>query len=168
MSAYFVTKETIDLIVSGILEFRSYVKTPGMAHAMDPISVNINPNAIGKMLWQECAASVCYRYDLAETDDPERSDELSGYAEEISKYKFKQYNCLKPGPLAKLIANYEYQSCEHRSWEQSDAFEACKNLTDELTRKLPGYEEAPWGADENNIAAFCEPTVVSLLSMMAR
>jgi hypothetical protein len=49
--------------------------------------------------------------------------------------------------IAKQIAHYEYQSCEHGGWEESESRAFCLALAEALLRSLPGWEDAPWGID---------------------
>jgi len=53
----------------------------------------------------------------------------------------------------KLIACYEYQSCEHDEWERSAARRYCEGLRHALINCLPGYEEAPWEWEDARQAA---------------
>ncbi len=71
-------------------------------------------------------------------------------------------------PVAKAAGCYEYQSCEHTAWAVSPAREAVRKLLERLAEKLPGYEAAPWGVDEERLAEFCNPGAVSLNSLVAR
>jgi hypothetical protein len=51
----------------------------------------------------------------------------------------------------KLIACYEYQSCEHPEWPKSDAKDFCDSLTRALVRVVPGYDAAPWEWNEQEV-----------------
>ncbi len=46
----------------------------------------------------------------------------------------------------KAIKCYEYQSCEHPEWEQSEAWRFCQALKNATIYKIAGYEDAEWGA----------------------
>ena len=51
---------------------------------------------------------------------------------------------MAPGAARKIVDCYDYQSCEHPSWEAS----AAKALADRLSALLPeddDYRKAPWG-----------------------
>jgi hypothetical protein len=84
-----------------------------------------------EMLWNENAKSVASRY----RDAPPEPFPGRGQA--------AQRPTIVEG--LKLIACYEYQSCEHDGWEQSNARQLCRELRSELIHALPGYDEAPWG-----------------------
>jgi hypothetical protein len=47
----------------------------------------------------------------------------------------------------KLLDCYEYQSCEVRDWEATDAAKFCRGLRSDLISEVPGYDDAPWGID---------------------
>lgn len=49
----------------------------------------------------------------------------------------------------KLLHCYEYQSCEHEGWEESQAHRFARDLSRYLVAELPGYEDAPWAFDGN-------------------
>lgn len=46
--------------------------------------------------------------------------------------------------ILKLCACYDYQACEFDGWKTSDAKAFVQYLRNEVTRALPGYEQAPW------------------------
>lgn len=47
--------------------------------------------------------------------------------------------------ILKQIACYEYQCCEWKEWIGSDAAELCRQAEANAIRRLPGWEDAPWG-----------------------
>jgi hypothetical protein len=56
----------------------------------------------------------------------------------------------KPPPAAvqviKSVHCYEYQACEFDGYENSLARQICKDIVAASIRRLPGYDDAPWGA----------------------
>ena len=62
------------------------------------------------------------------------------------------------------LACYEYQACESDDWEQTDAFKICDQIRRAAIKRLPGYDDAPWGAPFE----FDKPAakVISISSMM--
>lgn len=54
---------------------------------------------------------------------------------------------IDPILVLKAISCYEYQSCEHQEWETSLAFSICRAIEKAAIRELPGYENAPWGLE---------------------
>jgi hypothetical protein len=115
----------------------------------------VPPSLIGQRLVDECVASVHARYP---DTDPNRGD-LPGPVEAyyMDPYVWEPYrretHCWSlaiPPPastaaIAKQIAHYEYQSCEHEEWDASEAHAFCRALADTLLRSLPGWDQAPWG-----------------------
>lgn len=92
---------------------------------------------VGAMLWAENVRSVNHRYSEEEWEQP---------------YQFKTLRGV-PNPLAvlKAIACYEYQSCEHEDWEESESYRFCQSLRKAAINKLPGYDEMPWEIDESDL-----------------
>jgi len=91
-----------------------------------------NASHVGRMLLLENMRSVSHRYD-----DPL---ELPTY-----EYNAMQAPSLTPVEVLKIIACYEYQSCEHPGWQHSQAKAFCSALRHKMISHLPGYDEAPWG-----------------------
>jgi hypothetical protein len=46
--------------------------------------------------------------------------------------------------VIKLAHSYEYQSCEHAEWKESQACRFIRRLISEMTSILPGYDNARW------------------------
>lgn len=121
MSAWIVSKAHIDVLVTGLV--RSEVVA----------SEGLTPDQLGQALWEENHRSVNYRYG-EDTPTPEYRHE----AHDVS-----------PVVLLKQIGCYDYQSCEHPGWIDSDA----KRWSGKLYLLLAGrvdthtaeYDEAPWG-----------------------
>lgn len=127
MSAFIVTKAHIDAMVEAGL-------------GRDPLRAWYNdgartpertPDEVGAMLWEENHRSVNDRYN--------ENDEPPAYYYRPSRHGYSAVVILK------AIACYEYQSCEHKGWEGSDAKAYCDVLRARMIRRLPGFEEAPWG-----------------------
>lgn len=166
MSAWFMSKRDIDVLVSALVEFKVWLSLDGKNYGS--VGEKIDPTATGKLLWLENARSVTDRYDLDTSESRDKQDEHADYVEAVLGYTFHQYHMLKPGPVAKLAACYEYQSCEHDEWETSVAKDIIARLNDRLVRFLPGYEGGPWGINtDDDLALICSPGAVSL-SQLAR
>ena len=87
---------------------------------------------IGQMLMRENRLSVNYRYGESEAED---------------LYTFEPPAMtvhVEPVVILKTIDCFEYQSCEHPGWEDSEAHAFCQALRRRMIRRLPGYAEAPW------------------------
>jgi hypothetical protein len=99
---------------------------------------------VANMLWRENIKSVSHRYPH------ESSETLPGPINEQFVIEPTDIHCMwetfDPVQVLKALACYEYQSCEHPEWEDSEAFAFCKSLEKSAICVLPGYEEAEWGA----------------------
>lgn len=136
MSAFVVSKEDIDILVTAHLALRGL---PWSSERAD---------SIGRLLWRENVSSVAYRYDMPERHGAEHAE----YLEALEAYAYEPLYA-KCAAVAKIARCYDYQSCEHPGWEASEA----KRLVDELMgvfhETLPGYDAMPWGiADERDRA----------------
>lgn len=122
----------------------------------------VGPSALGQRLLDECVASVHARYpdtspDAGNLPGPSDAYYMGPYVWE--PYLHSETRLIAPGMprvipppaitvvIAKQIANFEYQACEHDAWESSEAHSFCRALADRLLRALPGWEQAPWGID---------------------
>lgn len=102
-----------------------------LVKAIIKYGLRTDANQVGKMLWTENIKSVNYRY--SETTPP-------------YEYKYSEAPEIEPVQLIKSIHCYEYQSCEHPSWEDSESRWLMKLLMNNSIIDLPGYCEAKWGA----------------------
>ena len=58
---------------------------------------------------------------------------------------------IRPVWVMKAIQSYRYQSCEHPTWEQSEAFAFCESLEQAMIHALPEYDDAPtWCFDRTS------------------
>ncbi len=154
MSSWVVSKSHIDVLVSALRAFK-------VEH-----NLGRDPVKIGRALWRENVESVAYNYQLRTRDDG-RKDEMAHYERAIEAYTFRELHDLKPGAVVKAAHCFDYQSCDHPAWEASEACRTMARLVDKLAQSLPGYEAAPWGVDEDRLADFCNPALVSLTSLMS-
>lgn len=88
--------------------------------------------SVGQLLWAQNYTSVNHRY---------------AEHEEVPVFR----HVLRPAPMPvvalKLLACYEYQSCEDPGWRSSQAHAFCDALRRRLCQELPGWDEAPWDVD---------------------
>ena len=96
---------------------------------------------VGQMLWDENVRSVKYRYDDC--------DELPGPIG--CDYQYGRHNgCalprlrVEPVQVLKACDCFEYQSCEHPGWEESEAHSFLEALRRKAWHALPGYDDARW------------------------
>jgi hypothetical protein len=154
MSAYIVDKEHIVYLVSAAMSrrithyraFSWYWKdAPQIQDRHRKLEGDHEQAAeVANMLWRENIKSVSHRYPN------ESSSTLPGpintdWTVEAADFRFAS---LTPDPVQvlKSIACYEYQTCEHPEFEQSEAYAFVKALESAAIGALPGYDDAEWGA----------------------
>jgi len=134
MSAFLVSQTHIDALVRTAMRGTS---DNANEHKQwwpcyfDGMTVNtFSADTVGLKLWRECAASVTARYPR----NPES----------IAEYRYEDGSLFTGVQALKLIACYEYQSCEHDGWETSQAKTFCDSLRNSVIAHLPGYDDAEW------------------------
>lgn len=105
---------------------------------------------VGRMLWRENVRSVQYRYpdtvESGEMPGPVSFDEL-----EALTYTFpvRFGPILHPAKVLVALQAYEYQSCEHPGWRDSEAHAFCEALkgaaVDAIVAQVPGARDC-WNA----------------------
>lgn len=121
----------------------------------------VSPDVLGQRLVDECVRSVHARYPDTEPDAGDLPGPCDAYY--MGPYIFepidtgKQLYSIARGltlavqpvantaTVAHQISHYEYQSCEHPEWRESEAFAFCAALKDRLLGTLPGAGDAVWG-----------------------
>lgn len=146
MSAYLVSRTHITSLVATAVLGPKGQRSEWFFGQWAPL-----PDVLGQLLWAENLKSVADRYP------GDRSGERPGPAgltdEEIANYSAPPRRTLARYRLPVVVAlkaidNLEYQSCEHGGWEWSEAAEWLGRLRRALIAQLPGYDEAPWGIDD--------------------
>ena len=152
MSAWVVSKAHINAMVDAGMHvhyrpFHWYPK--GGDVGKSPTLTQETADRVGQMLLDECIASVSYRYDEGyPTRLPGKTN-----AEHVIPFQYKPLmNPPTPVEVLKIISCYEYQSCEHPQWEDSEAHCFCRALRKSTIDRLPGYDEAPWGWEDKEPA----------------
>jgi hypothetical protein len=106
MSAYIVDRETISLLVTAGIQWD--VATG-------------DPTTLGQMLWDENIASVAYRYG-EDLSIPYNTANLPGPVDEDCLYDHVPTDTsIDAEAVSDACRCYAYQSCEHPTWETSDA-----------------------------------------------
>ena len=102
------------------------------------------PGAVAVMLYAANIKSVAERYE-GRQETPEAIKILP-----ISRNLFVKdpeiWTLADFAQAYKSIDCYEYQACDADDWNESEAKGFCDALRDYLSRAIPGYEEAEWGA----------------------
>ena len=157
MSAWIVSKKHIDLMVAGI----SRGTRDGAVKPRRRVK-----DRLGQKLVDECVKSVAYRYPGS------KLGELPGPCDPyyLKPYRFEDPKYLPTAAeLAKAIACYRYQSCEHPEWVRSYACRLTERIGQEIATNVPAakrmldvtehremvwpeYEAAPWGFEWENVA----------------
>lgn len=153
MSAYIVSRQHIAfLVTAAIVASESRVNYHSFSFYSRTRSERVTLRSgdrklaaeLANMLWRENIASVSHRYPN------ESSATLPGPVGENFVFTESDFRARAgaPAPVAvfKSIRCFEYQSCEHPGWRDSDACAFCESLVDAYIERLPGYEAASWGA----------------------
>lgn len=103
--------------------------------------------AVGQMLLRENERSIMARYpDTMDDDGAPILNRMPGPLDYAGweAYEFPRQAFTMPEVVCilSMIATYEYQSCEHPGWRDSEAYGFCRALTSHLHRMLPGYADA--------------------------
>lgn len=151
MSAYVVSRAHIRFLVDAAMCFRADRHGPfrwyhaGESHLL----TRETEDATGLMLWNENVKSVSYRYQ------GESEETLPGPCYDGPRYGYEHpcrgetlHKSIKPTDVLKAIACYEYQTCEHPEWPESEAQTFCRTLRDAAIWALPGMDDGPWGAPQ--------------------
>jgi len=155
MSAFVVSRNHIRYLVSAaadrnLTEIQDYPLSwswEGEMHTL-PFDDRAEQTWLGQMLWAENVKSVSYRYRDDETS------ELPGVVEEAEggfqygDHKPWSSSPITPVQVLKACDCYEYQSCEHPEWKQSEAYAFIQALRERAIEALPGYDKAQWEIDE--------------------
>lgn len=107
------------------------------------ISDTYQPSQIATLLHAENTKSVKFRYsDVAEPFQVE--PEPFTFDRWALRYTARHSTV----ELIKAAHCFEYQACQHPGWEQSLARNWIDRLLNQLTRELPGYQDAAWGVEQ--------------------
>lgn len=142
MSAFMVSKSHIDAIVATALHGPTGVyRSEWGCNPPFP-----DANAVGEMLVKENLSSIHARYPDTLTNPEATPGPIDQYW--LREYRFTEpAHALQAIAAIKLLDCYEYQSCEHKEWETSDARKFCDHLRRKLVTYVPGYDEAAWEFD---------------------
>lgn len=150
MSAWMVSKKHIDTLVQ--LALYGPAELPANQTWYVPRLAggrSVTADALGELLTKENLASIHSRYP----DTLTNPDNTPGPHEHYWLVPYVFPDALHIGKHLTAVAGikaivcYEYQSCEHSEWEESEARKFCSALKDSLINYLPGYGAAPWGID---------------------
>lgn len=144
MSAFVVDKKHIDLMVSAIVNGTRDGVIPARPY---------DPNRIGQMFVSENVESVSYRYPRDNVSKGELPGPGGPNAYYLAPYTYAD-PVYRPtsAELYMAIRCLDYQSCEHPGWQNSEAYQHCRDLQREIESKVPAakrYREAVERRDYN-------------------
>jgi hypothetical protein len=124
MSAYIVSHETIDVLVTFAIDNSINFRVGNV----DCVSELTSATEIGKLLLLENERSVQFRY-------PSISNEvLPGTPDQRSNnYEFKRAECFREF-VREHAEEYDYQACETNDYEQSVAYQIIQAIQTELEK----------------------------------
>ena len=118
-----------------------------LLHLNDQVPEDLSDaTRVARLLITENLKSYCHRHD--EEEAKHYWHELNVHVSPADRAHFKTLS-LTHIQLLKLIHCLDYQSCEHAEWEQSLAKTILMDLEGHIIPALPGYDEAPWGIDDD-------------------
>jgi hypothetical protein len=161
MSAYMVDKEHVIYMIQAAISRRLAEYDGGairwyhngQSYELRCTATAYERASVANMLWRENLRSINHRYpDTVENQKnaPGKvSDAEEGYA--VRPHDFQNihgahFHNFDPVQVIKAIHCYEYQSCEHPGWKDSQARAFVDALESKAVQALPGYEDAAWGA----------------------
>jgi len=135
MSAFIVSKEHINYLIQAAISRRilggsdaSRWFHAGEWHELRP-GDSKRASQVGQILWNENVKSVATRYDEARED-------------RIFAFSYNHKISIDPVQVLKACHCLNYQSCEHETWEASEAYAFLESLKSDTEHALPGYDEA--------------------------
>jgi hypothetical protein len=151
MSAFMVGKVHIDAMVTAAMEIEHERHTSGLSwYWFDPAEDNelvraeisycdqLRANEVGQMLWAENLASINARYPDTIEDHEHIPGPCDFRPDDVAIYVWENVpGTLDPLAIIDATGCYEYQSCEHEGWRDSQAKAFCGALTDKMLRKMP-------------------------------
>lgn len=157
MSAWIVSREHIDVMIATGLQ---YGRSGWQGNLSWRVAEGENEyreltresaDEVGRMLWRENVRSIEYRYPDT-VDNRDYPGPISFEREQADEYTYTPPRIagLSAGEAFKLVACYDYQSCETDDWLETEAYRFCRALEAAIAASL---YEGPWGWDASDIAA---------------
>lgn len=142
MSAYIVDREHILFLTACAMTRGEYLSS-SICQRRD-----LTPHQVAQILWDENIASVRYRYPNGGSHElPGPCDDFLILASEVTHaLEYRCHNLMTAAAVFKSCACYEYQSCEHPEWHESEAKSILDDIRKWASARIPGYEDAPWGS----------------------
>lgn len=132
MSALILDDDHIDFLVSAVVEYS--------VRRGDDVAAR-TWTELGRLMLRENYRSVDYRYK--DSGSPGWPDGELGLWESY-RYRSVEPAQLDPVQTIKVVQCYQYQSCEHPGWGDSEAKRVTDRLLDRAIERLSGMNEAAW------------------------
>lgn len=145
MSAFILGPDHIDYLVSAAVHAGIYHGGFGIYWHGERVEWH-NADAVGAALLRENIASVSFRYESHRGDLP---GPIPSPAPE--DYEYRPFLSVTTAQVLKALDCYEYQSCEHQGWNDSEARRFCDVLRRRYAATVPGYEDALWEVDRTEL-----------------
>ena len=141
MSAFIVSHDHIDALVTAA---RALFHSASGDWRIGDAGVDVSADQFGALLWSENHASVNHRYGAI------RLRCCPAYRFRAVKLPANGFRDLGVvGQALMLLDCYEYQSCEHPTWKDSNARWFCDRLRAKLETQLPGRND--WNARDRSV-----------------
>jgi hypothetical protein len=142
MSAFICSEEHLGALIRFLLDIRPSESRYLYLEGEEPKLISeIDWRDLFAELATENSLSVNHRY---EGSQPDCQVDTIDVVTPTQRY-LRHYRALKPVEVIKCCHCYAYQACEHPGWPESRAKKIIDTIIARACRKLPGYEEAPWG-----------------------
>lgn len=142
MSAFILGTDHIDYLVSAAVDAGTHQSGFGIYWDGERVEWH-NADVVGAALLRENIASVSHRY--ADNGTGSLPGPIPNPVPE--DYVYLPFLKVDAAQVLKALDCYEYQSCEHPGWNDSEARRFCDVLRRRYASKMPGYEEALWEVD---------------------
>ena len=147
MSAWIVSENHIRILVEALYKYEIIPTVAGTQPA---------PDELGQLLWRENHKSINYCYsERGRTPHYSHESAAQCYDHQGKDWGTVREVVRAPEVVFKLAGCYRYQTCEHPTWERSQAhtlIEAlkkalCKSMgmTEEEAYTGPAFDRGPWG-----------------------
>ena len=118
---------------------------------------NLNDNELASLyadvLFRENIRSVRARYPNDKLDELPGPNDLPAHITITGRDQCIAALRLKPVQVLKMLDCLEYQSCETENWEKTVAHTLLQDIRRAAIRQLPGYDDAPWDYDAEEVRA---------------
>lgn len=119
MSAWIVSLDHVDLLVSAVREMTGNART--VTFEGERVSIPASDDDLGRLLWQENLDSVAYRYPGDEDGEWPGPVGLTRAHVEAYTHVPVDLTGIPPHVIRNAKESYIYQACEHPAWGTSQA-----------------------------------------------